>query len=257
MTDEKNEFSVFGTSGKNTEDRDLKAILSSWDVPQIPTSLIARLNSSYRTEMSHGRFRARRPFYWAFGVAVAAGAGLLLWMSATRQNTPSAVSTVPNSPFAVSQSRSGTTSTGPFSVLNAVKAGPSYVPILRENVQHDPRKFEYFLTGKVSSEQGEPLPGAVVSVHESEPDYSQNFFAPKWPMPVLSGVCDFEGRYSLNFTSPPHVYLTIHKEGFLMNQMRSTFGVLRSSSGIIALDRQQPASKDVFLTATEIPSKVP
>ncbi len=88
--------------------------------------------------------------------------------------------------------------------------GPSYLAV-REARIHDYEKNAVFvLTGKVTSEQGGPLPGAVVSLHSSKGEWPRY----EWPTPLISQTCDNEGRYTIRLRSPMHAYVLVRKEGF-------------------------------------------
>jgi hypothetical protein len=88
---------------------------------------------------------------------------------------------------------------------------PRYVLMSYAGEREDSHAIEYQLAGIVTSEKGEVLPGAVVSVHNSGPR------KPKfsWPNPVASDICDYEGRYTVRLASPmAGAIIRIEKEGF-------------------------------------------
>jgi hypothetical protein len=88
---------------------------------------------------------------------------------------------------------------------------PTYVPISRMRLDEYNAGTEYVMTGKVTSEKGEALPGTTVSVYSSSP------VAPKyeWPAPIASDTCDGEGRYTIRLGSPmQYVPVVIEKVGF-------------------------------------------
>lgn len=78
---------------------------------------------------------------------------------------------------------------------------PHYLPLsayrLPENRNPD-QSTECLMTGKVKSDEGQPLPGATVSLYASGPA-DPNF---EWPKPLLTEVCDYEGRYTIHMAAP-------------------------------------------------------
>lgn len=90
------------------------------------------------------------------------------------------------------------------------KPVPAYVPIGDARIPRLDRSAEYLLTGKVTSEQGDGLPGATVSLHSSmgtPPAY-------EWPPAVLSRVTDNAGQYTLRLNSPMRAFIVVRKEGY-------------------------------------------
>jgi uncharacterized GH25 family protein len=105
-------------------------------------------------------------------------------------------------------------------------AGPTYVSV---NTKQRPKRLsienqipECLLTGKVVSAAGIPLPGATVAVHASGPDDST--LKPLWPDPILTGVCDSEGRYSMRLLeSVAGAFVAVHKPGYAEVRDRRDF----------------------------------
>lgn len=99
--------------------------------------------------------------------------------------------------------------------------GPSYIAVRDARLQDYEKNAMFVLTGKVTSEQGGPLPGAIVSLHSSKgerPGY-------KWPTPLISQTCDNEGRYTIRLRSPMHAYVLVRKEGFTQKETQIDFVV--------------------------------
>ena len=107
-------------------------------------------------------------------------------------------------------------------------AGPIYVSV---NTKQRPKRLsmenqipECLLTGRVVSAAGIPLPGATVAVHASGPDDST--LKPLWPDPILTGVCDSEGRYSIRLLeSVAGAFVAVHKAGYAEVRDRRDFHV--------------------------------
>jgi protocatechuate 3,4-dioxygenase beta subunit len=194
-------------------------------------------------------FRARKPFYWAWRIAAAAGAGILILMAATHLINRSKVSSIgtPPAPAAanipaspapsIASEQAGALPIGAVRGLNIRKAAPVYVPLADAKIRGDYRETGYFLTGKVSSEQGEVLPGAMVSIHASRPDFL-DFLSTEWPAPVISQICDSEGQYTIRLSSPMSARVTIRKEGFAQNYEEMDF---ISPGSIVRNHRLRPA----------------
>jgi protocatechuate 3,4-dioxygenase beta subunit len=246
MNDEKKEFSAFAGPIEDAEDIELRAILNSWRAPGTPQSLYHRLDTSYHDYMHRTPFHARKPFYWAWRIAAAVGAGILILMAATHLihrskvsgiGTPpaSATANIPAPPAPTNApEQAGALETGTLRRLNIRKPAPAYVPLADAKIGGDYQESGYFLTGKVSSEQGEALPGAIVSIHAAKPDFS----SPEWPAPVISQTCDSEGQYTIRLGSPMSAFVTIRKEGFAQNYEQIDF---ISPGSIVRNHRLRPA----------------
>jgi hypothetical protein len=94
------------------------------------------------------------------------------------------------------------------SILPGMKYAPGYLPIDEARLQDSEQGTDYLLTGKVMSEQEEPLPGAIVSLHNSwaEPP------AHELPVPMASQTCDLEGRFTIRLSTPIQVFVSVRKE---------------------------------------------
>ena len=90
--------------------------------------------------------------------------------------------------------------------------GPIYVPISMAIPEDPASSGDYTVKGVVTSEQGDPLPGATVSIYTSRP-------APpkfEWIDPVVWVTCDAEGRYTLRLQSTTsNMTLVVQKKGFV------------------------------------------
>jgi protocatechuate 3,4-dioxygenase beta subunit len=229
-------------SEENVANAELKAVLESWRAPLTPSTLIRRLDASYRSEMSKSMSRIRRPMNWALGIALTAAATVIWWTAMRLGPAPEAVQiavpsgTVPggaDTRVALPKTPETKTDRGP---------APQYRPLGLADVPIRSQQAAYLLTGQVKSEQGEPLPGAIVAVHDSKPYYLYDPSAATWPKPVVSQQCDSEGRYILNVKSPMHAFVTIRKEGFAQNEDEIDF----FSPGIIIKNhRLRPARASI------------
>ena len=214
MSEDKKE--ITGSLDENAVDLELKTLLRSWQTPQTPPSLISRLNASYRLQMSRTPNPAGKSFRWTLGVAVAAAAGTLLWVTADRLNIPSVNSKISKPPAVAPDPGS---EPAPKRALGRQggQTMPDYFPITQQTLQDSTSEAGYVLTGKVKSEEGKPLPGAIVSIHEARPDYV-SFPSLEWPPAIATQSCDSEGRYFLKVDSPMRAFVTIRKQGFAMNE---------------------------------------
>lgn len=98
---------------------------------------------------------------------------------------------------------------------------PSYISVKEARLQDYERNAMFVLIGKVTSEQGGPLPGAVVSLHSSKGEWPRY----EWPTPLISQTCDNEGRYTIRLRSPMHAYVLVRKEGFTQKEAQIDFVV--------------------------------
>ena len=99
--------------------------------------------------------------------------------------------------------------------------GPSYIAVREARLQDYEKNAVFVLTGKVTSEKGGPLPGAVVSLHSSKGEWPGY----EWPTPLVSQTCDNEGRYTIRLSSPMHAYVLVRKEGFTQKEAPIDFVV--------------------------------
>ena len=87
----------------------------------------------------------------------------------------------------------------------------SYMPAREVKLDEHYQGSEYQLMGTVSSESGEILLGATVSLHSAGPRKPRY----EWPPPVASDTCDSEGRYSIRLATPmSNAVIAVRKEGF-------------------------------------------
>jgi hypothetical protein len=64
-----------------------------------------------------------------------------------------------------------------------------------------------------------PLPGAEITIYGSEPDYST--ITAVWPNPVVSEICDSEGRYAIHLArSLDDAVIRVQKQGYATLQDR-------------------------------------
>jgi len=94
------------------------------------------------------------------------------------------------------------------------KQTPAYLPKGEVELQEYSHNFEqgteYVITGRVTTEKGEALPGAIVLLHSSK--YKPPKF--EWPAPISREACDNQGRYSIRLSSPMTAYVLVGKEGY-------------------------------------------
>jgi len=89
---------------------------------------------------------------------------------------------------------------------------PIYIPIAETLPEEPGAGSEYVLTGVVTSEHEDPLPGAIVSIYSSKPTTPDK----EWPAPAASQRCDAEGRYTIRLNAPmPSAVVLIEKTGFV------------------------------------------
>ena len=117
----------------------------------------------------------------------------------------------------------------PKPAITVKTTGPIYLSVNSEqrpgNFPTEPKPSECLLTGKVISERGEPLPGAMVSIYAEGPDNSA--LTPIWPDPVVTGVCNSEGRYTIHLLEfLEGAFVRVHKPGFGEIQDRRNFFAL-------------------------------
>jgi hypothetical protein len=91
-----------------------------------------------------------------------------------------------------------------------VKNGTGYFGTGDARLREYDQTLEFLLTGRVTSEQGEPLPGVMVSLHNSLPEFPDY----SWPEAIISQPSDAEGRFRIAMMSPVRARISIRKEGF-------------------------------------------
>lgn len=99
--------------------------------------------------------------------------------------------------------------------------GPSYIAVREARLQDYEKNAMFVLTGKVTSEQGGPLPGTIVSLHSSKGEWPRY----EWPAPLISQTCDNDGRYTIRLSSPMHAFVLVRKEGFMQKEAQIDFVV--------------------------------
>jgi hypothetical protein len=92
------------------------------------------------------------------------------------------------------------------------RSAPSYIPIRMARLQDYEPQGGCVLTGRVSNEQDAPLPGASVSLYSSSskakfPDYS-------WPAPMISSMCDADGRYIIVVKEPMQATVVVRMQDY-------------------------------------------
>ena len=98
---------------------------------------------------------------------------------------------------------------------------PRYIPAREARLVNYEKNAVFILTGRVTSEEGGALRGAVVSLHSAKgswPDY-------QWPKALISQTTDVEGRYTIRLSSPLHAYLLVRKDGFAQREAVADFVV--------------------------------
>ena len=88
--------------------------------------------------------------------------------------------------------------------------GPSYFPANEARFKEPSRPSEFLLMGRVLSDRDEPLPGAVVSLHNSRPEFPEY----QWPEAFVTQTCDLEGRFRISVGSPVSASVSVRKDGF-------------------------------------------
>jgi protocatechuate 3,4-dioxygenase beta subunit len=96
---------------------------------------------------------------------------------------------------------------------------PSYISVRVAKLKYYERNSLYILTGRVTSEEGGPLPGAIVSL------YSLPVPAVNSQAPIVSQSCDNEGRYAISLRSPMKAYVSVRREGFTQEESEIDFVV--------------------------------
>jgi len=225
-------------------DRELKELLANWQAPPTPGSLLKRMDSSFRHEIGRPDLRTRKHLYWSLGLAAVAAIGTLIWLAAGRPGLRPA--NLDRHLIAISPD-SGKRELGMQERSNAPRsttnpATPGYVPMRQTRLRNTRTASSYLLTGVVRSEQGAPLPGAVVAIHQSGPDYSDPFMAPEWPPPAMSQSCDSQGRYTFVLEAPLHAFVTVRKPGFAANHGQID---IRGPEPVVKNHRLRPATASI------------
>jgi len=122
----------------------------------------------------------------------------LAWHFAGRRGSKSAVRD------ATPISDPGLSPPGEQKVLRA-NAGPvpSYVSLHDAKLQGSESVLEFLLSGKVTSELAEPLPGVTISLRDKRS-------AP----PLISETTDIDGRYTIRLRAPIHAVIDVAKEEY-------------------------------------------
>ncbi len=97
-------------------------------------------------------------------------------------------------------------------VLQGERPVPAYVPLGESQLHASEAVPEYRLSGKVTSEMGEPLPGAVVSIYGTPPRWSPPSF--EQPAALATQTCGEQGQYEIRLKVPANLWVTIRKDGF-------------------------------------------
>ena len=100
---------------------------------------------------------------------------------------------------------------------------------------------EYLLTGKVTSDSMDALPGAAVSAFSGAPRWSPPSF--DQPPPVDTQACDAEGNYQLHLRAPMNLWIVVHKEGYTQIQ---AFVPVRDPKTAVKDFKLQPAQATVM-----------
>jgi protocatechuate 3,4-dioxygenase beta subunit len=91
---------------------------------------------------------------------------------------------------------------------------PAYVRPGDVRLREYDQPIDFIFTGRVTSEQGEPLPGVMVSLHNSRPEFP-NY---QWLEAIISQTSDAEGHFSIAMRSPVRACVSIRKEGFTQKE---------------------------------------
>jgi hypothetical protein len=143
-----------------------------------------------------------------------------IWNSRRQADTPSAKSDKPpanESRLSVPQKQAD------FPVLPQRDSAivPVYIPVREARLVNYERNSIFILTGRVTSEDGGALPGAVVSLHSAKgiwPDY-------QWPKALISQTTDVEGRYTIRLSSRLHAFVLVRRDGFAQREAEVNFVV--------------------------------
>jgi len=83
------------------------------------------------------------------------------------------------------------------------------------SVQNGGGEVQYILTGKITSEKDQPLPGAIVSLYRSSPGLAFTLPQDGTASPLAVAACDLKGDYAIRAGSwPPNPIVSVTKEGY-------------------------------------------
>ncbi|MBZ5497894.1 MAG: carboxypeptidase-like regulatory domain-containing protein [Acidobacteriia bacterium] len=123
----------------------------------------------------------------------------ILWPAAgCRRNPPAEQTAQP-----AAESQAGTARDAPPA---------TYVQLGEASLRAFETGTEYLLSGRVTSELMEALPGATVSVYGSAPLWSPPTF--EQPAPLDTQTCDQDGRYQIRLNAPANLWISIRMEGY-------------------------------------------
>lgn len=88
----------------------------------------------------------------------------------------------------------------------------NYVPMNETLLSGLESSSEYVVTGRVTTELMEALPGATVSLYETAPRWSPPAF--EQPGPLVTQTCDQEGRYDIRLKVPANLWAVVRKDGY-------------------------------------------
>jgi hypothetical protein len=86
---------------------------------------------------------------------------------------------------------------------------PTYMPVGEAALA---TSTEYLVSGKITDETGEALPGAAVAISPSSPRWSPPAF--EQPSPLETAICDEEGRYQFRLKAAANLWVSIRKDGY-------------------------------------------
>ncbi len=89
---------------------------------------------------------------------------------------------------------------------------PSYVPMNETLLSGLESSAQYVVSGRVTTELMEALPGAEVSLYETAPRYSPPSF--EQPAPLATQTCDQDGRYEIRLKVPVNLWASVRKDGY-------------------------------------------
>ncbi len=89
---------------------------------------------------------------------------------------------------------------------------PTYVPINQTLLSGLESSAEYVVSGRVTTELMEALPGATVSLYETTPRYFPPAF--EQPAPLALQTCDQDGRYEIRLKVPANLWASVRKDGY-------------------------------------------
>lgn len=89
---------------------------------------------------------------------------------------------------------------------------PTYVAVDETALRGFESGADYVVSGKVTSELMEALPGATVAAYGSPPRWSPPAF--EQPAPLDTQACDEEGHYQIRLSAPANLWIRVRKEGY-------------------------------------------